>query len=70
MNNLFKKCFAALSATAMTAASVPYIAPVMAADTETTSFPFTIEGEDMEGATLWTDIYGVAIGVLKPSIYQ
>ncbi len=62
MNNLFKKCFAALSATAMTAASVPYIAPVMAADTETTSFPFTIEGEDMEGATLWTDIYGVAIG--------
>lgn len=62
MRNSLKKCIAAISAAAMTAVSVPYIAPAMAADEETTSFPYTIEGEDMEGATLWTDIYGTAIG--------
>ena len=54
MKNLFKKCVAAISATAMTVISVPYVAPAMAADTEMTSFPFVIEGEDMDGATLWT----------------
>ena len=28
------------------------------ADVEYTQFPLTMECEDMEGATLWTDIYG------------
>ncbi len=57
MKNSFKKCVAAISAAAMTAVSLPYIAPAMAADEEFTSFPYTIEGEDMEGAELWTSIY-------------
>ena len=57
MKNSFKKCVAAISAAAMTAVSLPYIAPAMAADDELTSFPYTIEGENMEGAELWTSIY-------------
>ncbi|MDE5570191.1 MAG: beta-mannosidase [Ruminococcus sp.] len=57
MKNSLKKCFAALSAMAMTAVSMPYIAPAVAADTDLTSFPYTVEGEDLEGATLWESIY-------------
>ena len=38
----------------MTAAAMPFTAPVNAADT---AFPFVIEGEDLEGADLWTSIY-------------
>lgn len=54
MKNLFKKTIAAVSAAAITALSVPFIPQVIAADT---SFPYTIQGEDMEGADLWTSIY-------------
>lgn len=52
MKNLLKRLTAAVSAGALTVLSVP--AAVSAADTK---FPFVIEGEDMEGAELWTKIY-------------
>ncbi|MDE7365573.1 MAG: hypothetical protein K2N27_11990 [Ruminococcus sp.] len=57
MKNLVKKLFTAFSAVAVTAISMPCVAPVMAADDKLTSFPYTIEGEDLEGAELWTSIY-------------
>ncbi len=58
MNRLIKKCTAFISATAMLVASLPVVSTVNAADT---TFPFVIEGEDMEGATLWTSIYETQI---------
>lgn len=54
MNRLIKKCTSLFSATAMMATAMPVISTVTAADT---TFPFVIEGEKMEGATLWTSIY-------------
>ena len=60
MHIFLKRSAAALSAAAMTAiqcaaAVVPETAVnVMAADTV---FPYTVEGEDLEGADLWTSIY-------------
>ncbi len=56
MRNSIKKFISSLSAMAIATASMPCIA-VMAEDTALTSFPYTIEGEDMEGATLWESIY-------------
>lgn len=55
--NRFKRAISAVAAAAMTAVSFPAagISGVCAA--EETVFPFTIEGEDMEGAKLWTSIY-------------
>lgn len=55
MKNWLRKCAAIASAAVMTAVSTSSVVPALAADN--TEFPFTIEGEDMEGATLWTDIY-------------
>lgn len=49
-----RKITAFVSAAVMTAASMPFTAPVSAADTK---FPYTIQGEDMEGAEPWTKIY-------------
>ncbi|MDE6520544.1 MAG: beta-mannosidase, partial [Ruminococcus sp.] len=57
MKNLFRKLFTAFSAVAVTAVSMPCVTPVMAVDDKLTSFPYTIEGEDLEGAELWTSIY-------------
>lgn len=58
MKNTVKKLLSAVSAAALTAVSVPFSVPVRAADTK---FPFVIEGEDMEGANLWTAIYQTEI---------
>ncbi len=55
MKNWFRKCAAIASAAVMTAVSASSVMPTLAVDN--TEFPFTIEGEDMEGAKLWTDIY-------------
>ena len=55
MKNWFRKCAAIASAAVMTAVSASSVMPTLAADN--TEFPFTIEGEDMEGAKLWKDIY-------------
>jgi len=54
MRSFIKKFAAVFSAAAMTAVSMPSIATAVAADTV---FPYTIQGEDMEGAELWTKIY-------------
>ena len=54
MKNFIRKALSAASAVVMTAAAMPFTAPVNAADT---AFPFVIEGEDLEGADLWTSIY-------------
>ena len=43
------------AAAVMTAASMPAVMPV--ADAADTSFPYVVEGENLEGATLWTSIY-------------
>lgn len=54
MKNLCKKCAALISAASMLTAAMPVTAQVTAADTV---FPFVIEGENMEGADVWTSIY-------------
>ncbi len=54
MKSFIKKFAAVFSAAAMTAVSMPDISPAIAADTV---FPYTIQGEDMDGAELWTKIY-------------
>ena len=43
------------AAAVMTAASMPAVMPV--ADAADTTFPYVVEGENLEGATLWTSIY-------------
>lgn len=58
MKKIICKLLSAVSAAAVTAAGVPYAAPVQAADTV---FPYTIEGESLEGADLWTSIYETKI---------
>ncbi|MBR3420761.1 MAG: beta-mannosidase [Ruminococcus sp.] len=58
MKKLIGKVLSAVSAAAVTAAGLPYIAPVKAADTV---FPYTIEGEKLKGADLWTSIYETKI---------
>ena len=58
MKKLIGKVLSAVSAAAVTAAGLPYIAPVQAADTV---FPYTIEGEKLKGADLWTSIYETKI---------
>lgn len=58
MKNKLKKMAAALSATAMAAAMTGTIGVFTStAETEMTVFPYTIEGEDMNDATLWEKIY-------------
>lgn len=56
MKKFISKFSAILSAAAVTAVSMPFAASVVTA-ADTTSFPYTIEGENMEGADLWTSIY-------------
>lgn len=58
MKKLIGKMLSAVSAAAVTAAGLPYIAPIQAADTV---FPYTIEGEKLKGADLWTSIYETKI---------
>lgn len=57
MDNKLKKLVSMVSAAAISAVSMTSVVPVTAADTEATAFPYVIEGEDMEGAELWTSIY-------------
>ncbi len=54
MNKFLKKCAAFVSAVSMTASAMPVMSQVTAADTV---FPYKVQGEDLEGATLWTSIY-------------
>ena len=57
MNNKLKRCFSSVAASVLSAVcmtSAVSAETVVAADT---SFPYTIEGEDMKGAELWTSIY-------------
>ncbi len=54
MKKTIKKCTALISAVSIMAAAMPVTAQVTAADTE---FPFVIEGENLEGADVWTSIY-------------
>ena len=55
MNNKLKRFVSMAAAAVISAVSIPAVMPVTAADT--TSFPYTVEGENLEGATLWTSIY-------------
>ena len=59
MNNKLKRFVSMTAAAVISAVSMPAVTPVTAADT--TSFPYVIEGEDMEGADLWTSIYQTEI---------
>lgn len=52
-----KRLAAAASAAALSVSALPFTAAVNAADGDYTQFPYTIQGEDMEGAELWTKIY-------------
>ncbi|WP_294475819.1 glycosyl hydrolase [uncultured Ruminococcus sp.] len=61
MENKFKRVMSAFAALAVTAASYAAAMPVSAVDNGTAdTFPYVIEGEDMEGASLWTQNYGPA----------
>ncbi len=62
MKGKFKKAVSLVSAIAMSAVAVSAVLPAYAekkteTSAENTVFPYTIEGEDMEGADLWTSIY-------------
>ena len=59
MHKLLKRSAALFAAAAMTAvqAGAMAVPQTAVAAEKTTSFPFTIEGEDLEGADLWTSIY-------------
>ena len=58
MNDFLKKCTALISAVTMTASALPNALSINAADTE---FPLVIEGENLDGATLWTSIYEINV---------
>ncbi|MDE6780554.1 MAG: beta-mannosidase [Ruminococcus sp.] len=61
MKGKFKKAFSLVAAAAMSAVAITSVLPAYAekdpTKSETTKFPYTIEGEDLEGATLWESIY-------------
>ncbi|MDE7137105.1 MAG: beta-mannosidase, partial [Ruminococcus sp.] len=60
MKSKIKKAFSLVAAAAMTTVSVASVMSVYAENdtsAKITQFPYTIEGEDLEGATLWTSIY-------------
>ena len=60
MKNKFKKALSLVSALTVSAVSMMSIIPAYAEKdtaTEVTKFPYTIEGEDLDGAELWTKIY-------------
>ncbi|SEL11158.1 glycosyl hydrolase [Ruminococcus albus] len=60
MKNYLKKAISALAVCAVASASMSAVMPVNAAGSSSAAdtFPFVIEGEDMEGASLWTQNYG------------
>ncbi|MDE5557955.1 MAG: beta-mannosidase [Ruminococcus sp.] len=60
MKNKLKKALSLISAVAVSAVSLSSVIPAYAVKetkAELTQFPYTIEGEDLEGAELWTSIY-------------
>lgn len=60
MKNKLKKAFSLVAAAAMSAVAVSSVIPAYAekaSSAEMTKFPYTIEGENLEGAELWTAIY-------------
>ncbi len=60
MKNKLKKALSLISAVAVSAVSLSSVIPAYAVKetkAELTLFPYTIEGEDLEGAELWTSIY-------------
>ncbi|MBD5159953.1 MAG: beta-mannosidase, partial [Ruminococcus sp.] len=60
MKKKLKKALSILSAMTVSAVSMMSIIPAYAEKdtaTKATTFPYTIEGEDLEGAELWTSIY-------------
>ncbi len=60
MKSKIKNAFSLVVASAMTAVSISAVMPAYAekdTSAEMTQFPYTIEGENMEGAELWTSIY-------------
>lgn len=63
MNSKLKRTLALAAAGVMAAVqcSSAGIFTSIAADTAATAFPYTIEGEDMKGADLWTAIYQTKI---------
>ena len=60
MKNTMKRGLALLSAGALTALSSASVLPAAVSDAADTAFPYTIEAEDMEGASCWTQNYGPA----------
>lgn len=58
MKNKTQKLMSAFAALAVTSASFGAVMPVTAAADSADTFPFVIEAEDMEGASLWTENYG------------
>lgn len=60
MKNYLKKAVSALAVCAVAASSMSAAIPVGAVGSGSSAdtFPFVIEGEDMEGASLWTQNYG------------
>ena len=61
MHRFFKRSAATLAAAAMTAVQAGAMVIPQNAAAADTAFPYTIEGEDMEGADLWTSIYETVI---------
>ena len=60
MKNKIRKTLSLISAMAISAVSLSSVIPAYAVketEAELTKFPYTIEGENMEGAELWTSIY-------------
>ena len=57
MKNRLRKGISVLAASVVTAVSFSSVMPANAASSSD-SFPFVIEGENMEGASLWTQNYG------------
>ena len=62
MINIVKKTLSLISAAAMTVSACAITVPAFAEDTASGSkVIFQAEAEDLEGATLWKDIYGKEI---------
>ncbi|MDE6426451.1 MAG: beta-mannosidase [Ruminococcus sp.] len=60
MKNKIKKALSLISAMAVSAVAMSSVIPAYAEKktaSKATTFPYTIEGEDLDGAELWTSIY-------------
>ncbi len=57
MNSKLKRSVSAAAASVLAAVSMTAAIPAATVNAADTSFPYTIEGEDMEGAELWEKIY-------------